>query len=417
MVSPLMRRTGLTLCCGALLVVLLGCGQGTPTAEPSGSTSPSPTASSPAPEPSPTIAVADPEHAVDPPGPRDDRLLSADILVVSEETVPDDVIKDIEGLKGSDGKQMVTGVTSISMAQVPIENRVLDLVAADPGTYRRFTELKSADFQEQWDRVAGGEIALDDQRQKSVKTDENGFITLGSSTDAKQIHVGAWAPQVEGLVDGVVNPKWGEELGMPSGNALLVSTTMVAPDRVQKPIEKIVGESASVQRLDVVARLGIDPGVFQTAVVVGSVSEAIGQYRYTVSGGRVTPESSWVAEHIATEQVPIIGSVTCNKAMLPQLRAALQEVVDSGLADKIHPGEYAGCYYPRFIAGSTTLSNHAFGTALDINVPGNQRGTVGEIDRGVVAIFKKWGFAWGGDWNYTDPMHFEMNRVVSPGSG
>jgi hypothetical protein len=34
------------------------------------------------------------------------------------------------------------------------------------------------------------------------------------------------------------------------------------------------------------------------------------------------------------------------------------------------------------------------------------------MDRGVVAIFKRWGFAWGGDWNYTDPMHFEMARVV-----
>ena len=100
--------------------------------------------------------------------------------------------------------------------------------------------------------------------------------------------------------------------------------------------------------------------------------------------------------------------------IFPQLRAALEEVVSRGLADKIHPEEYAGCYYPRFIAGSTTLSNHAFGLALDLNVPGNQRGTVGEIDRDVVQIFKSWGFAWGGDWCYTDPMHFEMNRLVAP---
>jgi hypothetical protein len=47
-------------------------------------------------------------------------------------------------------------------------------------------------------------------------------------------------------------------------------------------------------------------------------------------------------------------------------------------------------------------------------VPGNQRGTAGEMDRSVVAIFKKWGFAWGGDWHYTDPMHFEMNALVNP---
>ncbi|KAA1411211.1 M15 family metallopeptidase, partial [Nocardioides humilatus] len=79
---------------------------------------------------------------------------------------------------------------------------------------------------------------------------------------------------------------------------------------------------------------------------------------------------------------------------------------------EIHPDEYAGCYYPRYIAGTRRLSNHAFGLALDLNVPGNQRGTVGQMSRAVVAVFKRWGFAWGADWGYTDPMHFELERVV-----
>ena len=126
-------------------------------------------------------------------------------------------------------------------------------------------------------------------------------------------------------------------------------------------------------------------------------------------------DPAWVAANIRTEQVPILGAVTCHKVMLPQLRAALKDIVDSGLADRIHSGEYAGCYYPRFIAGTTSLSNHAFGIAVDLNVPGNQRGTVGQMDRTVVAIFKRWGFAWGGDWRYTDPMHFEMNALVKAG--
>ena len=106
--------------------------------------------------------------------------------------------------------------------------------------------------------------------------------------------------------------------------------------------------------------------------------------------------------------------MTCNKVIFPQLEAALREIHDRGLDDKIHPEQYAGCYYPRFIAGTSTLSNHAFGLALDINAVENQRGTVGLIDRGVVSIFQKWGFTWGGDWGYTDPMHFELNSIVTP---
>jgi hypothetical protein len=101
--------------------------------------------------------------------------------------------------------------------------------------------------------------------------------------------------------------------------------------------------------------------------------------------------------------------------MLPQLRAALEDIVKLGLASKIHPSEYGGCYVPRYIGHdpSQGLSFHTWGTAIDLNVPGNQRGTAGTIDRNVVAIFKKWGFNWGGTWRYTDPMHFEMSQLVA----
>jgi hypothetical protein len=103
--------------------------------------------------------------------------------------------------------------------------------------------------------------------------------------------------------------------------------------------------------------------------------------------------------------------------MLPQLRAALDEVVRSGLAGSIHPHEYGGCFVPRFIAHDAAkgLSLHTWGMAVDLNVPGNQRGTAGRMDRRVVAVFTRWGFAWGGDWRYPDPMHFEMDRVVPVG--
>jgi hypothetical protein len=143
-------------------------------------------------------------------------------------------------------------------------------------------------------------------------------------------------------------------------------------------------------------------------------SADFGSFSYTYTAdGSIQPDPGWVSQYIRTESVPILGSVTCHKLMIPQLRAALQQVVDAGLADQIHPGEYGGCYVPRFIASdpSNPVSLHTWGIAIDLNVPGNQRGTVGEIDPRVVSIFKSWGFAWGGDWGYTDPMHFELARL------
>ncbi len=166
-----------------------------------------------------------------------------------------------------------------------------------------------------------------------------------------------------------------------------------------------------------VERIAKRQAVGTPLVTGGSVAAAVGTFSYRWFGdGTVQPDPDWVAANIRTETVPILGSVTGHRVMLPQLRGALQEVVSRGLAGEIHPEEFGGCYVPRFIAHdpSKGLSLHTWGIAVDLNVPGNQRGVAGDIDRDVVAIFKKWGFAWGGDWNYTDPMHFELAQIVEP---
>jgi hypothetical protein len=345
---------------------------------------------------------------VDGPGRRTGQIAPPDIIVNGAQSLGDDVIARIEKLEG------VTSVEPLSFGQVVIENRALRVAAVDPATYRNYTPLASAQTADVWERVAAGEVAIRKSLQRKIPHDENDFVRLGTSEDAVSVHIGAYAPQAI-QIDAVVNKTWIPDLDVNEDNALLIRTGGTAPITLRKPIERILGADGTVQMVDAVARFGLDPNVQQTAVLVGTVADAVGTFRYSViGGGRIAPEPAWVRSHISTEQVPILGSVTCNRLMMPQLRAALEEISSSGLADKIHPDEYAGCYYPRFIAGTTTLSNHSFGLALDLNVPGNQRGTAGEIDRTVVSIFKKWGFAWGGDWSYTDPMHFEMAKLVAP---
>ncbi|HET9420570.1 MAG TPA: M15 family metallopeptidase, partial [Nocardioides sp.] len=357
----------------------------------------------------PSTPVADPEHAVDPPGEVQTPLENADVLIVDpDEPISDELAARITKLEG------VTEVTRLGIVQASIENKIYNVAVVDPASYRRFTESRSALLQDQWDRVAGGELAVAEGLKGRLPIDDDGYLKLGSGEGDAVVHVGAYAPQIP-TVDLVVNAAWGKELGMTEPNAVLISARDSTPQALSNPIERLAGGLVP-QNLDIASQLGLDPDAVQVAVPVGTFADAVGTFRYSVlSGGRIAPDPGWVKSHITTEVVPILGSVTCNRAIFPQLKAALAEIVSRGLADEIHADEYAGCYYPRFIAGSTTLSNHAFGLALDLNVPGNQRGTVGEIDRDVVAIFKSWGFGWGGDWRYTDPMHFEMNRIVNPG--
>lgn len=400
-------RIAASLLCAALVLAACGGGEGDgeekkPKADPS-SSAPSQAGATPA------LPVGDPARAVDPPGPLEGRLWPADILIYSQQPLSKTQIAAIEKLKGVGATEL------ISMSQVSIENHVLSIAAVDPATYRRFNPVASAQAQEVWTRVAGGEAALPPEVADKIK-DNKDFIKLGNDKDAPRIHIGVYSEQIP-KVDVVVNKAWAKELKMKKGNAMLISTGINSPQSMRGPLRKIVGKKTSIQDLDAVARFGLDPDAQQTAILTGgSVAKAVGSFSYTVlGGGRIKPDGAWARANIRTEEVPILGKVTCHKVMLAQFRAALTEIVTRGLADKIHPDEYGGCYYPRFIANTQQLSLHSFGVAIDLNVPGNGRGSVGEMDRTVVKIFKKWGFGWGGDWKWTDPMHFELNALVKAG--
>lgn len=138
--------------------------------------------------------------------------------------------------------------------------------------------------------------------------------------------------------------------------------------------------------------------------VVGSMSFQI------LPSGFIRPDPAWVAANITQGSVPILGTVTCHRLMIPRLSGALGDVVEAGLANEIRPGDYGGCYVPRFIDRDPTkpLSNHAFGLAVDLNVSTNGLGTRGDMHPDVVRIFQGWGFNWGGLWSRPDPMHFEL---------
>ena len=126
--------------------------------------------------------------------------------------------------------------------------------------------------------------------------------------------------------------------------------------------------------------------------------------------GFIRPDPTWVAQNIVSAEVPILGSVTCHRLMVPRLTAALDAIERADLARFIDTSQYGGCYVPRFIDRDPTksLSMHAFGLAVDLNVSENHLGTTGNMHPEVVAIFEDWGFVWGGRWSRPDPMHFEM---------
>jgi len=135
----------------------------------------------------------------------------------------------------------------------------------------------------------------------------------------------------------------------------------------------------------------------------------------------------FVAKNIVTVKIPQLvgvrrapssGRVQFHRSAAAQLEALWAEWDTAGLLDRVLT--FDGSFVPRFIRGSTTtLSNHAFGSAFDINADFNPLGAVpalvgkrGSV-RELVQIANQHGFFWGGHFKgRKDGMHFEIAKLL-----
>jgi D-alanyl-D-alanine carboxypeptidase len=151
----------------------------------------------------------------------------------------------------------------------------------------------------------------------------------------------------------------------------------------------------------------------------------LGEFSYRVnSDGTVSQDDAWVSASLPpgrvllNDVIPI--SARCHNIVDPALRAALAEVAAAGLGGTINVGDAnttGGCHVARFNRLTPDnslgfLSRHSWGMALDTNTQGSCQGCVPDFSKTAagcttVRIFRKYGFAWGGNFLTPDGMHFE----------
>jgi hypothetical protein len=86
--------------------------------------------------------------------------------------------------------------------------------------------------------------------------------------------------------------------------------------------------------------------------------------------------------------------------------AVFSEIARLGLEGQVH--SWGGLYGFRAIRGSTHLSLHAFGAAVDLNAETNPLGGPGDMSSDLIDVFEHFGFFWGGNFHSRpDPMHFQ----------
>jgi hypothetical protein len=137
-------------------------------------------------------------------------------------------------------------------------------------------------------------------------------------------------------------------------------------------------------------------------------------YRPTV-GSSILVAGSWTSSNIAWKMryTDIKLGNNCHRIVVDAIQGALTEIKKSGLSRFVNTqnsNRYGGCFVGRYnrLAGNFGApSRHAWGMAIDINTDTNPQGGVPQMNCAVVRIFRKWGFAWGGNFWPADGMHFE----------
>jgi hypothetical protein len=341
----------------------------------------------------PTPAVAPLRHRV-----------RADVLVTATTPLPTSLVRKLDHL------HVTAAATTIDVGMLKLNGHHVDTVAVNPSTFRAFAPRGTAESTALWQAVARGDVVVSHATAHRLRLVLGSTIEITATGGAVQaMHLGAFATTIPDA-DVLVSETLARPLGLHPQTGVLLSAGKQDPLTLAAAVRAVVGSRGTIDLLS-------NPAQSPTAFLTGSAAAAaFGAFSYHYyPDGTIAPDPAWVAANIRTEYVPILGYVTCHRLMFYQLRSALQEVVARGLADKIHT--YDGCFVPRFIERNPTnsISLHTWGIAIDINAGENPLNGPSHQDPRVVAIFKSWGFVWGGDWSSPhDPMHFQLGALIQP---
>lgn len=158
-----------------------------------------------------------------------------------------------------------------------------------------------------------------------------------------------------------------------------------------------------------------DPPDPDSTISTARTKLALGEPWYRVNADdSISMHPDWIATNLTDGRVlldPVVRiRAQCHVAIVDDLSAALADVAAAGLASEIdvaNANTYGGCFGPRYTRTSGYLSRHTYGMALDTNTVSNCLGCRPQMHCDVVRIFRRHGFAWGGNFRVPDGMHFE----------
>jgi cell wall-associated NlpC family hydrolase len=187
-------------------------------------------------------------------------LQQPDLLIVAPFSLSGQVRSAVAGQAG------VTGTNSIEAARVTINGTQEAVLGVDPSTFRGFAAGPTAKSDPLWQGVAAGGVAVSYDMGTQDKLALGGPVTV-TGRQPEQLRVTAFGTVGIGGVDAVVSDSVAESLGVPAGNAMVISASPSSLVTLATRLKSMLPAGASLEPLVTLVTTTTTAGVTSTSVV------------------------------------------------------------------------------------------------------------------------------------------------------
>jgi peptidoglycan DL-endopeptidase CwlO len=166
----------------------------------------------------------------------------AGLLVVAPFSLSRQVLSTVAGQPG------VTGAEPIEAAKIKINGAYTAVLGVDPSRFRGYAAPSMASSSRLWQGVAGGGVAVSYTMGTLDKLSLGGQVTV-AGRQTEQLPVVAFGTVGIGGVDAVVSDSVARSLGVPAGNAIIVSAPPSSVASLTAKIKAILPKGAGVEAL------------------------------------------------------------------------------------------------------------------------------------------------------------------------
>ena len=203
------------------------------------------------------------------------------LLVAADGPLPADAVERARRLKG------VAGITVVDAARAQVGGQRLGVLGVDPSTFRAFAPEQTARSDQLWQTIATGGLAV------SFTAGQNGSLPLGGVVQAGRgdrpgrVRVGAYAAMGIGDVDAVVSREQARALGMPQGNAIVVSAPKTDTKALTERLRRILPRGTRFAPLNTASRTPSEPRAPRQAEVAAR-PDGVQGVRSVITGNMMT---------------------------------------------------------------------------------------------------------------------------------